>query len=337
MNNRTVKPLPTKRAVIDIGRICNLNCNFCYYHHSDSIGHKSLDVLKKEALAAKDRGNITIDLYGGEPTMLPFIEEFLLYLKSLNLNRCIITNGVVPPNKVLSILDSGVEEFNVSLHGGEATHDLAVGMKGARKKQERFLSMLKARGVPFSFNSVLTRDTAPDIPIIVDMALKWRPEVVNFINFNPNYGWADDPEGTRKNVADLFLAAPLLDDAIGTLEESSIAANLRFYPMCRISEKNRKNVCNTLHISFDPTEWDYKIKPKTVEAHLRWGRTLSKLKENKQEPCNKCSLHNICGGINIHFHEATNKKMATAVNAPTDCDPNDFYHYRKHCVLSLDR
>jgi molybdenum cofactor biosynthesis enzyme MoaA len=231
--------------------------------------------LKRQAAAAIKRGNRTIELTGGEPTMLPFIEEFLVYLKGLSVRTSIITNGVVLPSKALSIINAGIDEFFISLHGGGDTHDRIVGLKGARKKQGAFLSILKERSIPYHFNFVITRHTAADIPVIVKMALKWRIQTISFVNFNPQQGWANDVEGTRKTVADLCLVGPMLDQAIETLEAAGIGVNVRFFPMCRLVELNRKNVCNNLHVSFDLNEWDYKIEPKSVAAHLRWGRTVS--------------------------------------------------------------
>ena len=41
-----IKPVPTKRAMIEVGMKCNIGCMFCYYHHLGDL-KKLIDSIAK--------------------------------------------------------------------------------------------------------------------------------------------------------------------------------------------------------------------------------------------------------------------------------------------------
>jgi hypothetical protein len=99
-----------------------------------------------------------------------------------------------------------------------------------------------------------------------------------------------------------------------------------------------------VHNCLDPYEWDYWMdtdKPKTLDTHIEWGENCSNDVEEKGHPCISCSIHNICGGANKHFHKASNDIYgevleAQSLDAVSADEANDFYHYRKHNVMTLE-
>ena len=87
-------PTPTKRAVIDPLRRCNLQCNFCYYRYIDMESMVPLAEVKKAIDDAKARGNKHITVTGGEPTFYPEIVQLVQYARRLDLSVEIITNAI---------------------------------------------------------------------------------------------------------------------------------------------------------------------------------------------------------------------------------------------------
>ena len=332
-------PVPTTRAVIDVGRKCNINCSFCYYHHLGDLTKqtfKSSNELINDIDNAYNRENDYLDFTGGEPTIYPEICELVEYaLKKYNMKSCIITNALIGENALNKLFNSGVDDFLLSIHGNENQHDQLTGLNGARKKQKRFVDQLTLNGKEFRINCVLSKYSQESFDEIINYILKINPCIVNFINMNPHGDWSRDIKGTKEVVADLRIVENLLNNGIEILESNGIGVNVRYYPMCRIAEKYRRCICNDLHVTFDPYEWDYDIYPKTYIKYRQWGVRTSFNIEHNGLPCNRCELFFICGGINGAFNAATNGNMP--VKQQFDGDMTDFYYYRKDNVLTLKK
>ena len=341
-----LNPVPTRRAVLYVTFKCNAACQFCYEKYSGRWGQeKTLEAVKGEILQMKDRGCNKMDISGGESTIYPWITEVIKFALDNGIKTCIITNGLLGEDKTNRIIEAGLEDWLVSLHGTEETHDMMVGVKGARKAQIRFLNQIKGR-IPFRFNTVIHGHNQQELVQLAQEFKSYNPWVWNFINFNPHNGWGNHPEEVNSFIADLRQVESNLNQTIEILEKENIRVNVRYYPMCRIAEKYRKCICNDRQVMFeleDPVlgkdinaEWDYSEMPKTYEQYNKWGIRTSNNIEEKGEPCCKCELQNICGGINKIFNNFTSKKMVDPVYNTGIEDKNDFYYYRRNNVLTLN-
>ena len=334
-----ILPEPTKRAMIDVGRKCNMNCNFCYYKHLGDLRLESFTPsidLECEINSAHKRGCNYIDFTGGEPTIYPEITRLIKHALSKDIKSCVITNAICGDKTVQKILDSGVDDFLISLHGhSEEMHDKLTNKEGARRRQERFMNYLKGNFKnQFRFNAVIAKYNQNYLPELARYMVKWNPKIVNFINMNPHGDWSKDRQGTREVIADLRVAEVGLNEAINILEDHGIGVNVRYYPMCRINKYYRRTVCNDLHVMFDPYEWDYKEMPKTYEQYKSWGVRTSKNIEYQGMPCCDCDIKHICGGINTALTLATSNKM---IDKQSELEMKDcsFYHYRANNKLTL--
>ena len=327
---------PTRRAVVDIGRKCNLNCMFCYHKHLGDLrkqGFKDFNAMVTEINNAKLRGNEWIDFTGGEPTICPDIYALIDQVHSEGMKACIITNGIAA--KPDELIRYKLDDLLVSIQGPEEVHDKLAQHPNARRAQIEFLQAINGY-IPFRFNTVINALTQNRLyDTIVEMA-GLIPYIWNFINFNPHYDWAASSEETQGIIADLDIVQRQMEQVIPTLERLKRGVNLRYYPMCKISEEYRRVVCNDYHVSFDPYEWDYSIHPKTVEAHLRWALSGSQNTELKDFPCSHCKLYHICGGVNKYFYEAykTNGHLLEPVKEYIG-DYYDFYKYREQNILAF--
>ncbi|MHC4315270.1 MAG: radical SAM protein [Planctomycetota bacterium] len=324
---------PTMRAGIDTGWKCNVECKFCYHIFKDTDrSPDDIEKVKASILAAKERGNDTIDLVGpGEPSIVPHIAEVIKYSKSIGMRVCMITHGIIGAKKLDDIIDAGMDDFLISMHGMNETHNELLGdIKGARKAQEKTISALHKRGMTYRVNFVINSYNVKEILEFSEylISLELKPRIVNFINFNPHGEWSGNVR-SREFVADLREAEILLDQAIDQLEGARIGVNVRYYPMCRIAERHRKNICNDLQVMFDPYEWDYSVTPKTVDRYKEYGIYISQTIEEKGGDCERCDIRRICGGINRQYNQMTDGKLTDSVSAP-DLAFADVYHYRKH-------
>lgn len=323
-------PNPTRRAGIDSGWNCNINCKFCYHSFNSRTDNVPLEDIKSSILAAKDRGNNYIDLVGpGEPSLVPYIAEVIKFIKNNDMKVCMITNAVIATKRLNEIINAGIDDFLISMHGMESVHNYLTGCKVARKTQESVLKQIINVDKTFRINYVINNYNYSDIVDFSNYIIQFNPRIVNFINFNPHGDWAGNKE-TNKFTTELRNVEPNLNIAIDNLENNNIGVNVRYYPMCRIKKEFRKNICNDLQVMFDPYEWDYNIIPKTMEKYREYGKHISNTIENKLGLCSQCQLKNICGGINVQYNIATNNTQIDTVIDSDIKDNNDFYYYRQH-------
>lgn len=328
-------PHPTKRAVIDVGHKCSIECKMCYWLHelkSGAASWESLEKLKQDIFKAQQRGNNYIDATGGEPTLYPHITELINFATSLRMKFCIITNGITGKNRIRKILEAGIDDWLVSVH------DHAMKLKGgkdfnARKMQERFLSQVQQFSKeerPYRFNCCMSRENQNDLVETAKWAADWKPRIFNFINMNPHNDWQKDVEGTKKIIGDLDILEKQLCEAIPILLESGAGVNVRYYPMCRLPEVFRKHIANDRQVLFDPYEWDYNVVPKSFEAYFKAADNMSRSVEWNGQPCLKCDLKFICGGINSAFFRADGRRNIVQAVKLEGVPRDDFYHYRRY-------
>ena len=336
-NENLIYPIPTQRAVIDPLRYCNIKCKFCYNLHSNNNFIKSFNQVSKEIDDAKLRGNNYIDVTGGEPTFYPYIIDLIKYALSKNMKTCIITNGIISKSKIMKLIEAGIDEFLISVHGLENTHDKLVQLKGARNSQTELLNILMENNISLRFNFVLTCLNQEEIYETTKWMAQWKPKIINFININPHREWKIYLNEMKELVSDLDVVSEQLCKSIDYAENKNIGINIRYFPMCKINEKYRRCICNDLHVLFDPYEWDYCIYPKTYLKFKLEAFRHSYSTELKSNPCNKCQLLLICGGINKWLYKIINKKILQPIKDSnlTDIEKKDFYYYRKYNFLTL--
>ena len=166
-----------------------------------------------------------------------------------------------------------------------------------------------------------------------------KPKVCNFINFNAFGPWLQSPEWIEKgklNVVDLRIATPILDEAIDILEENGVGVNVRYFPMCGLAERHRKNVCNDLHVAFDFGEWDNGVGGNTLAIGENYGRSLSNRNELQTNPCAGCGIKNMCGGANRIWHQLAMQKFGTETLKQMPPVVGDYWYYRRDNVMGLD-
>lgn len=332
---------PTKRFMIEPSLNCNIKCKFCYHLHrydtwKDTVKPKE-DVFK-EIDAGRDRGNEWMDITGGEPSIYPDILEVIQYAHSVGLKVCMITNGIISPEKTAQLINVGIDEFLVSRQGLQHTHNMITNTKHAYEKQCRFLNQISGIATAVRFNCVITKFNQADLYQIACELLEYKPKIVNFINFNPHHEWKNNEFAAQEVIANLTQVQGYLNAAIGMLESNCIGVNVRYYPMCCIGKKYRRCICNDLHVMFDPYEWDYCTLPKTHEKYYEWGVATSNANEEKEVPCTECDLKNICGGANKHFHKFAKSiygEMLKPQKLLDGIDKNEYNYYRKDNILCL--
>ncbi len=256
----------TRRGVLWLGQTCNLRCHFCYF--LDRIAKKdhpehpfmSLDKAKQICTTLVDHyANCAIDIQGGEPMIYPDIYELVRYCRDIGLIPTLITNAIVLDNydKCQRLIDSGIRDLLISVHGIGETYSKIVGVPGAHARQMKALENLQKIGLPFRFNCVLSKEALPQIREISHLAINSGARVVNFIAFNPFEDQQNSDKRSSENVPRYSDIKPNLDAALDILDDAGIECNVRYIPFCIVSERHRKSIYNFQQLPYDTHEWDY--------------------------------------------------------------------------------
>ncbi len=325
----TTRMVPTRREVVDVGHLCDVSCLHCYHRFENDKSFRSKESIMQDIATAKRNGNTYIDFTGGEPTLHPDVVECVEYANYLELKCCIITNGLQAESDVTLKLIGVVDDWLISTHGNEADHNKIVGFDCARVQQETFVNLLEKHKRTYRVNCcILSHNQFNLVEFAEWAATKERLRIVNFINFNPHGVWNNHPEA-RAQMCDMDIVEEQLNRSIAILEQAGKGINVRYFPMCRIAEENRKYICNDMHVMHDPYEWSYGVTPKTNERYMQYAHEISGNNELKSAGCFTCNIRSVCGGINKAFYQmADNKKIIKPViDGLRERDP---FLYRRH-------
>jgi len=329
---------PNKRFVLDPLRICNLRCRCCYYIQSCDKWNeynKPLAWCKNIINLGKMRGNDAMCITGGEPTMYKYLTECIDYAHAQGLKVEIITNGVVTKSKADKLIKHKLDEILITRNGLKDAHNYMCNNNTAYQRQVKFINQIKKSKIKLRFNVVITKFNQDDLLRIVKELNKYNPIMINFINMNLHHEWKHDDLNAKKVIANLKIVEPILNETIEYLESKKIGIAVRYYPMCRIAEKNRKYIVNDLQVSYDPWEWDYPRSPKTIEHYRQYSvNELTNKIEEKGEPCCDCDLQWICGGIHSQYHIVSREIFGEICEAQKlDFSPyekyDEFYYMRQ--------
>lgn len=255
----------TRRGILWLGQTCNLRCQFCYFldriedeNHAEHH-FMSLEKAKEICQTLVDYyGNNSIDIQGGEPTLWPEIFDLVTFCARIGLSPTLITNAQALSNRdvVARYQAAGIRDFLLSVQGLGDPYDQLVRRPGAHVRQMKAIRHLQEVGIPFRFNTVLSLTALPQIGDIAELAIRTGAEVVNFLGFNP---FNDQATGKRTadNVPRYRDVGPVLDRALDRLADAGVEANVRYLPLCLVSERHRGSMYNFQQISYDLHENDF--------------------------------------------------------------------------------
>lgn len=255
----------TRRGILWLGQTCNLRCHFCYFldriENEQHAEHHFMSLDKAKAICqtlVDYYGNNSIDIQGGEPTLYPHIFELVAYCTEIGLSPTLITNAQALSNRdvALRYKTAGIRDFLVSVQGLGAVYDRIVGRQGAHVRQMKGLRHLQEAGIPFRFNTVLSKAALPQLADIAELAIRTGAGVVNFLGFNP---FNDQATGKRstENVPTYSEVGEALDPVLDTLAGAGIEANVRYLPLCIVAARHRSSVYDFQQLPYDLHENDF--------------------------------------------------------------------------------
>jgi len=314
---------PTRRFKADVGRICDLSCEFCYYSHMEKKERRFLtwEEMERVLVDGVARGNRFCDFSGGEPTIIPDFAKWLWGARKLGLFPCVITHGQKIEPKLDEFWDAGLEDILFSIHGSEDIHNKVTKTKNGFAKVNKAIEKCNSNNFKFRTNTVLTSNFE-DLIELAKYFAKVKPLISNFINFNPYNEWShldkQDFQGRNSQIA--FY----LKEAIDILTSAGVMVNVRYFPMCLL-KGYEKHICNIPQVMHDGYEWDYSILPKEFSPYLEYSKWLSDRTNIFAPKCLECSIKKVCGGLNSGYYKNIGD---SEVNPYSGKELSDQLHYR---------
>jgi uncharacterized Fe-S cluster-containing radical SAM superfamily protein len=261
----TREKLLTRRGVLWLGQTCNLRCHFCYFldriedHSHPEHAFMELEKAKHICHELRHRyGNTAVDIQGGEPTIYPRINELVRYCRDIGLYPSLITNAIILSRRERceQLQEAGLRDLKISVQGLGTVFDETVGRPGSSQKQAQAIQNCIDLGIPFRFNCVLTINVLPQLVELANLAIDSGALAFNFLGLNP---FQDQATGKRTahNVPRYSDVGVALDRALDVLAAAGIEANVRYLPICTVSERHRASVYDHQQLSYDAQEWDF--------------------------------------------------------------------------------
>lgn len=180
--------------LIDLTKKCNLKCKYCFRESSNEvISDDVIDVACKkikENCTLHKINSITIQLWGGEPLLVPEkikrIYQNFLY-SDVRVNFTLETNGTLLSRFLLNELAHMNIHIGISIDGCQYVHDLQRPLKNGAGSYSRILDNIKvAKSLgynSFSIISVLTKEGLPHLEESISTFLDYFG--INHFKFNP--------------------------------------------------------------------------------------------------------------------------------------------------------
>jgi uncharacterized protein len=153
-----------KALCLHIAHDCNMACKYCFaeegeYHGDRSmmsleVGKKAIDFL---AANSKNRKNLEIDFFGGEPLMnFQVVKDIVEYAKSLevefnkNFRFTITTNGILLDEDKMDFINENMYNVVLSCDGRKEKHDFMRPVTNNKGSYDvvmpKFKKMIEKRG-----------------------------------------------------------------------------------------------------------------------------------------------------------------------------------------------
>jgi radical SAM protein with 4Fe4S-binding SPASM domain len=156
---------------IEFNQSCNFRCIYCYALENptrpDELSKEEfIDVIHQ----ARDLGARKIIILGGEPMLYPYIMEMIRYIRTLDLEIELFTNGAnITPSVAQELFDNGVRAVLKMNTFDESLQDTLSGRKGSYIQIQEALKNLKQAGYPSQENplgvsSIICQQNIEELP-----------------------------------------------------------------------------------------------------------------------------------------------------------------------------
>jgi mycofactocin radical SAM maturase len=153
---------------------CNLSCIHCL---SDSGNRREAELSTDDCRRVIDELSamkvFQFNIGGGEPFMRPDSLDLMDYAHDKGMVTCISTNGTLIDRDVARRLDHPLVYIQVSLDGATPESNDPIRGRGSFQKVQQALGYLRERDIEVSINTVLTRQSFPELDRMTKLAAEY--------------------------------------------------------------------------------------------------------------------------------------------------------------------
>jgi len=158
----------------ELTKRCNLRCAHCRAESYDKEYSNELSTQQIHSIIGAIASNYRpiIVLTGGEPLYRKDLFDIATYAHEKGLPIALATNGTLIDETIAQqIKGSGFQRVSISIDGPDAnTHDSFRGIPGSFDKALHGAMLLHQAGVPFQFNTTITKRNVESIEAILKLA-----------------------------------------------------------------------------------------------------------------------------------------------------------------------
>lgn len=218
---------------------CHSACRFCIVQEGMNLFRGvSEERLRKEVEDnAREKRYRRICFTGGEVTLERKLWDYIAIARESGSFEHVRlqTNGRLLADMAFAkrLVDAGVDEFFVSLHGHDAaTQDAISQREGSFDEAVRGIENLSKLDVCLMTNTVINSMNVDHLAEIADTVLPFRPVRMEFWNYLPMEDYADE----RNLLAPMSRVGPELRRALAKLRGAGVEARVKYVPRCLLGE-----------------------------------------------------------------------------------------------------
>ena len=288
-------------------RQCNLNCVYCHGGEENENTEIQYDLNDLVGFLKKDRTNINLLLYGGEPTLrVPLIVELMDHFPK---ERFMLQTNGLHLDKIREAYIKRFHSILVSIDGTEETTD-GYRSKGVYKKVIKNVKWLRKLGYKGNIVARMAvseqTDIYKDVRHLIDLEnpsfdhVHWQLNVI----WDAEDNWQDFDRWTNEIYNPGI--TQLVEEWVGNMKSGTVEGIVPFMPLMYslITGETSKLRCgsglDTFAIHVDgkigvcpiSPDWEFSIVGNI------WDSNPQQLKDSMSvvEPCPSCDDYGLCGG-----------------------------------------
>ncbi len=245
--------------LVTFGFRCNLACVFCMVE--DVLGvyrGADLETFRRfvgDAEAMKRIRRVTFS--GGEATLERELLEYVELARATPgvEHVRVQTNGTRLANRkyLRALLDAGVDEFFVSVHGpDEAICDALTARKGSFRAIVAGLEAIAGSGATLMTNTAIVAQNHQRLADIVALVAPFGPRTMDFWNLWPRIDQGD----TRGLFVRVGQALPHLVEALEACERRGILPIVKWFPHCLLGRFQRYHDDSQPTVLVEQSYWE---------------------------------------------------------------------------------
>jgi radical SAM protein with 4Fe4S-binding SPASM domain len=174
-------PLPPPESVhLQLNNVCNLRCPSCYVGlQKEDVGSISLERLGTLIDEWAAMGVFQLALGGGEPLLSPKFAPVACYARQCGIVPNVTTNGWLISAAMLREVEGSIGEIRMSLNDAVSADRSLLSERAA---------LMRAHGVRFGFNLIVTRSNVDLLPDLFRWAREHEAATINLIRPKPAPG-----------------------------------------------------------------------------------------------------------------------------------------------------